>query len=166
MDIKHRCRERKCKFYKGINPYVNKHYCVAFHEGIPEDILCGDDDHLTIREGQSKPVCFSLPDRNIVKPYPLKEMESCRGWGRDNLCATIHNIYMMSDDQEIKYWCRMAVKMTKNMAFALMDYRQMLIENGIGIAHATGIQHDGMLEWQRRGRSLYRGKNPPDNKGY
>ena len=157
MLIRHRCGDRRCKYYKGINPYTNKHYCKAFHEGIPDDITNGNDDHLTIREGQTKPICFSLPNRNLVEPYPVELMDSYRGWGRDNLCATVHNIYLMSDDPEIKYWCRIAVKMIKNMAFALMDYREMFRESTWH--RHQGIHDDNMQDWQFRNKSLYRGNN-------
>jgi len=158
-----RCQDRRCKYYKGIRPDNPEcYYCVAFHEGIPDEIAYGNDDHMEIKEGQSKPVYFSLPDKNIVKPHPIHRMESYRNWGRDNLCGTLHNIYLMSDDEEIKYWCRIAVTMAKNMAFALMDYRQMLVENQIGTQRRThGVHHDSMSEWQIRKKSLYRGENKP-----
>lgn len=157
-----RCRKRGCKFYKGISTSVYKHYCKAFYEGIPDEIAYGNDEHLTVRKGQSKSVYFMLPDRNIVEPHSVERMESFRGWGRDNLCATLHNIYHMTDDPEIRYWCRIAVTMAKNQTYALMEYKQMLMENNIGTDRWVGVQHDSTGNWQLRKNRVYRGKNIPE----
>lgn len=51
------CYKRGCKWYIGIyqpdnTEAVEVHHCLAFPEGIPEDIAFGDNKHETVQEGQ------------------------------------------------------------------------------------------------------------------
>jgi hypothetical protein len=150
-----RCETRGCKFYKGIRNIGGGrevHYCVGFHEGIPDDIAYGSNDHLEPVRGQTRRAYFMPPDRNVVKPHPEKLMYRRRMWGRDNLCSTLRNIYLMTDDPEIRFWSRICVTMAKNMLYSLLEYKQMLIENGVD------VNADRRPDWQVRPKNLYRGK--------
>lgn len=71
-------------------------------------------------------------DIRIVKPYLRRNMENPKLHGHDNLCSTIRDIYMKCDDEEIKLWCRIAMRMSKNMYKALVVYKEMLMEAGYG----------------------------------
>jgi len=148
------CAKRRCKYYRGTDPYTNVKYCKAFYEGIPKEILSGENKHLKVMEGQKRPICFETPNRNIVKPIRRQSMALYRGWGHDNLCSTLRNIYLMSNDREVRFWCRIAIRMAKNQHRALIDYKTMLVENKIGIG--SGLHRDNREDWQLRPRSLYR----------
>jgi hypothetical protein len=152
---KSKCEVRKCKHYKGT--IVNKsgikvHYCNMFYEGIPEDISYGDNEHLIRDARQTRRGTFELPNRNIVEPCPVELMGVRRLFSRDCICATLRNIYEMTDDEEIKFWCRISLTMAKNMTLSLLEYKEMLLELGVDVAG------DRSGEWQERPKSLYRGK--------
>lgn len=70
-------------------------------------------------------------------------MEKAKLHGHDNLCSTIRDIYMKSDDEQIKLWCRIAMRMSKNMYNALVVYKEMLTEVGY-----TDIGKHRREEWQ------------------
>ena len=161
-----RCQIRNCKHYKGIHKELGVPYCRAFSYGIPRRILEGLDDHTSLRRHQSYGVAFSTPNRKIVEPLTIEAME--KYGGSDNVCATLRNIYFMADgNEEIQFWCRMARKMAMNMVLALLDYQQMLVENGIALKHLYGVQRDRMEDWQHRKKgTLYRGKNKANSEGY
>ena len=86
----------------------------------------------------------------IVKPFLKRNMERDELHGRDNLCSTIRDIYRKSTDEEIRLWCRIAMRMSKNMYNALVEYKQMLTELGVPVGH------DSREDWQLRKKSLYR----------
>lgn len=49
-----RCSERRCAHYQGIRSFSKTHhvpYCVAFPEGIPNEIAYGDNLHTVHYEG-------------------------------------------------------------------------------------------------------------------
>lgn len=151
-----RCETRGCKFYKGIrimDASGETHYCVAFHEGIPDEISYGSDDHLAAIPGQTRRAYFMPVDRNVVEPHPERNMYRRNLWGRDNLCSTLRNIYMMSTDAETRFWLRICVTMAKNMSTALLEYKQMLMEHGVDVSK------DNRQLWQTRPRSVYRSKD-------
>lgn len=78
----------------------------------------------------------------IVKPYLRRNMDRASLHGHDNLCSTIRDIYMRSDDDQIKFWCRVAMRMSKNMYHALVVYKEMLTELG------QPVDHHRRQEWQ------------------
>lgn len=52
-----KCFERKCKWFFGVTQPDNTELsevvtCLAFPEGIPEDIAFGDNKHEKVQEGQ------------------------------------------------------------------------------------------------------------------
>jgi hypothetical protein len=152
-----RCEERWCKFYKGVRALDNGdlvHYCVGFHNGIPEEILNGENDHLTLMQGQTRAhyngeqVIYALPNKDIVAPYRESYMHKRNMWGRDNLCSTLRDLYLKTEDEELKFWLRIAVTMTKNMYHSLKEYQQMLVEMGVP------VEKDTRQHWQERPRSL------------
>ena len=106
-------------------------------------------EHLTILEKQRGEYVFTEgTDKRIVTPYPERQMEMPKYFGRDNLCSTIRDIYMRTEDPEIRLWARIAVMMAKNMYSALSDYKEMLTEAGYPVGH------DSREDWQLRKRSL------------
>ena len=80
-------------------------------------------------------------DPNIVKLYRRDNMVRNGLHGSNTACATIRDIYLKTDDDEIKLWCRIAMRMTKEMWKTLVKYDQILKENGI----ESGID---MKDWQ------------------
>jgi hypothetical protein len=57
------CEKRQCKYYVGIiqpkgTEEVEKHFCGAFLDGIPDDIAYGDNPHRVVVAGQDKPYIF------------------------------------------------------------------------------------------------------------
>jgi len=57
------CFNRKCKHYLGViqpdgTELTERHFCHAYPEGIPEDIVDGTDKHLTVREDQDNEIVF------------------------------------------------------------------------------------------------------------
>lgn len=141
-----RCFKRRCKWYKGLINRVGKPYCLAFQKGIPDDIAFGDNDHLTRDTRQGKGMVFAVGiDQDIVKavkPYLRRNMERAYLHGRDNLCSIIRDIYIKTDDEEIKFWCRVAMRMSKNMYHSLTRYKKMLVECGVNIGS------EGRGDWQ------------------
>lgn len=69
----------------------------------------------------------------IVKPYLTRNMTRPRLHGKDNLCSTIRDIYVKTDDEQIKFWCRIAMRMSKNMYQALKRYKDLMKEAGIDV---------------------------------
>lgn len=150
--IECKCGVRYCKYFRGTRLLGDKeiYYCKVFKDGIPNDIAFGDNLHLLPIEGQDSKIVFGRgPSPNLVKPFSRKSMDKLNLWGCDNLCATLRDIYQKTDDSEIKYWCRLGVRMSKNMCFALITYKQMLIEKGVD------INKHGRVDWQIYGEELY-----------
>lgn len=61
------CNKRKCKWFLGVQQpdgtEENEHvFCVAYPEGIPDDIAYGDDLHMEVREDQSNTIVFEKED--------------------------------------------------------------------------------------------------------
>lgn len=82
-----------------------------------------------------------------VKPYLRRNMENPRLHGHDNLCSTIREIYLKSNDEEIRLKCCVAMRMSKNMYNALVVYKQMLLECGVPV----GRQGRKQWQWERIG---------------
>jgi len=135
----------RCKYYRGIRR--NKHYCFAFPHGIPDKIFNGE--HLKVVPEQRGDYVFTVGSNpKLVVPYSEKNMERPQLFGRDNLCSTLRDIYLKTDDPEIKLWTRISIRMAKNMYAALSDYKEMLLEAGYSIGH------DSREDWQLRKRTL------------
>ena len=149
--IRVKCAERRCKYYSGHRASYRKgfevrtHFCKAFPRGgIPRDILYGDNEHLVPVPGQVGDMVYGYgfdSKRVGLKPYRVKEMERLNH-GMDNLCSTIADIYARTDDDIIKFWCRCAMRMSKNMYGALTTYKHMLVEKGVKVGH------EGREDWQ------------------
>lgn len=69
---------------------------------------------------------------NIVKPARITSMTK-NNHGVDTACSIIRDIYLKTEDPEIKYWCRMAMRMTKNMWGSLETLQKTLDDNGIKV---------------------------------
>lgn len=59
------------------------------------------------------------------KPVPEKEMDKSRYEGHHTVCQTLRDIYHLTDDEEIKYKCRLGMSMTKAMHKKLKKYKKM-----------------------------------------
>jgi len=165
------CELRLCKYYRGSriltlatckNPETKNiffssdekkeiYYCKAFPDGIPDEIISGENDHSTLMEGQRGEIVFEYGvNPHLVEPYRAKNMVNLKLHGHDNLCSTIRDIYVKTTDEDIKLWCRIAMRMSKNMFMALQEYKEMLVEMGIKVGH------EGRGDWQIRTKSLYK----------
>ena len=61
-----------------------------------------------------------LPKR---EPAPLHEMDKTRWEGHHSICQTIRDIYHMTDKEDLKMACRVAMAMTKAMHEKLKWYK-------------------------------------------
>ena len=157
------CSIRRCKYYRGVRILSLKtciypparayfsdekevkeiHYCKGFLDGIPDDISYGDNEHKEPAEGQMNSAVFATGmDPRLVKPYRTRDMENHRLHGQDNLCSTIRDIYTKSTDEEVRFWCRLAMRMSKNMYKALEEYKRILA--GMG----APVRYDSRDDWQ------------------
>ncbi len=57
-------------------------------------------------------------------PAPRSEMHKHRYDGHHSVCQFIREIYRMTDNEEIKMKCRIAISMTKSMHNKLKKYKQ------------------------------------------
>jgi len=60
-----------------------------------------------------------------VKPYLRKYMMLWNAHGRNTICSIIRDIYLLTDDEEIKIRCRVAMRMSKSMHYKLVEYKEM-----------------------------------------
>ena len=90
-----------------------------------------------------------MVEPGLVKPYPQEWMDREQSFPENTVCSVIRDIYFKTDDEDVKLWCRVAVRMTKNMHKALKDYKEMLQDHGVVLGSET--------EWQIRtgNNSLY-----------
>lgn len=136
-----KCNIRNCKYYRGTrlldlsNPSTEVHYCSVFREGVPEDISYGDNEHLTPMEGQVDPRLAFMVGTNpdVVIPYSEEDMLKPRNHSRDNLCSTIRDIYIHTEDEKVRLWCRLAMTMSKNSYVATQKYCKMIEDLGFKI---------------------------------
>jgi len=91
-----------------------------------------------------------------LSPYPVEKLGEDKLFVENTICCLLRDIYLRTSDKG----CLMAIRMAKNMMLALVDYKQMLVEQGFGIAH------DKVEAWQFRPKHLYRGKRYRRSKRY
>ncbi len=140
------CYLRRCKWYKGLRGN-GAFYCMAFPKGIPEEIVSGKERHKRVYPSQNREYIYRVgTDKFKVKPYKVHNMENPKLHGRDTLCSTIRDIFRKTEDGDIKLWCRIAMRMSKNMYKACQAYKDMLISLGVDVSHDT------REEWQLTGR--------------
>ena len=59
-----------------------------------------------------------------VEPVSEKVMKRKRYHGHHTICETLREIYMASDDEDIKLKCRLAMAMAKKMHKKLKEYKK------------------------------------------
>jgi hypothetical protein len=59
------------------------------------------------------------------QPVPVSEMDRSRYEGHHSICQTLRDIYHMSDDEELKMKCRLAMAMAKAMNEQLKRYKEL-----------------------------------------
>lgn len=64
----------------------------------------------------------SIENDEIIEPAEIWLMKKKRYMGHHTVCETIREIYRMTNDEEIKYKCRVAMAMTKKMHEKLKEY--------------------------------------------
>jgi len=68
-----------------------------------------------------------------VQPVPLELMEESRYEGHFSICQKLRDIYHLTDNEEIKLTCRIAMAMAKSMQNKLKKYKEGLINESINI---------------------------------
>lgn len=58
----------------------------------------------------------------IVEPAEVKDMDK-EGHTPNSICSILRNIYHRTTDEDIKFKCRVATTMAKNMAYRLREYK-------------------------------------------
>lgn len=58
-----------------------------------------------------------------VEPVSEGVMLNNKAWGHHTICQTLREIFQMSDNEEIKYKCRLAMAMAKKMQNRLLEYK-------------------------------------------
>jgi hypothetical protein len=79
-----------------------------------------------------------------VKPYLIRNMLRPDLHGYNNVCSTVRDIYLITDDEEIKIRCRVAIRMQKSMDAKLRWYKSLfdnLREKGIIDDEGTCLLH-------------------------
>lgn len=61
-----------------------------------------------------------------VNPVPVELMDVTRYEGHFSICQKLRDIYHMTDDEEIKLTCRIAMAMAKAMQNKLKKYKDSL----------------------------------------
>ena len=64
----------------------------------------------------------------LREPASLWEMDRSRWEGHHSICQTIRDIYHLTDNEELKLKCRVAMAMTKAMNKKLQEYNQQTQE--------------------------------------
>jgi len=67
-----------------------------------------------------------VPEEEMLKPATEEEMAFSRYAGHHSICQTLRDIWAMSDNEEVKMKCRLAVAMAKAMVNKLKVYRQIV----------------------------------------
>ena len=58
-----------------------------------------------------------------VEPVPEEKMLNERYKNHYTICETLREIYLMTEDEEIRYKCRLAMTMAKKMQDKLKKYK-------------------------------------------
>jgi len=58
------------------------------------------------------------------RPVDVSEMDNTRWEGHHTVCQTLREIYRLTDNEEIRYKCRLAMAMTKAMNSRLKWYKK------------------------------------------
>ena len=66
----------------------------------------------------------TIENDGIIEPAEIWLMKKKRYMGHHTVCETLREIYKMTDNEEIKYKCRVAMAMTKKMHEKLKEYAQ------------------------------------------
>ena len=62
-------------------------------------------------------------------PIDVSEMDKKRWEGHRSICQTIRDIYHLSNNEELRLKCRVALSMTKAMHERLKEYKAMEVQN-------------------------------------
>lgn len=73
-------------------------------------------------------------------------MEHHRGYGKENIFSALIEIYHDSSDQDVRLWCRIAMRMAMNMYQALKDYQKMLEEKNQIVDFSWAIKTDSSVK--------------------
>lgn len=66
-----------------------------------------------------------------VEPVSIGMMLRKRYHGHNTICEKLREIYMLTDNEEIKLKCRIAMNMSKSMHERLKKYKQENMKNGL-----------------------------------
>ena len=69
-----------------------------------------------------------VSEEEMLMPATEEEMEFSRYAGHHTICQTLRDIWMMSDSEEVKMKCRLAVAMAKAMHNKLNSYSNLAAE--------------------------------------
>mgnify|MGYP001593537328 FL=1 len=64
-----------------------------------------------------------VPEAEMFEPAAKADMNRKRWAGHHTLCQTLRDIYALTNDQDIRYKCRMAMAYSKSMHERLKYYR-------------------------------------------
>jgi hypothetical protein len=63
-----------------------------------------------------------------VEPVPVAKMLRKRYHGHNTICQKLREIFVSTEDEEIKYKCRVAMAMAKKMHERLKHYKRKQLE--------------------------------------
>lgn len=61
-----------------------------------------------------------------IKPYLRRNMERNDLHGCNTICAIVQDIYLNTDDEDIKVRCRVIMRMSKSMHNRLVEYKKLM----------------------------------------
>lgn len=64
------------------------------------------------------------------EPIDISEMDKKRWEGHHSICQTLRDIYHMTDNEDLRLKCRVAMAMTKAMNKKLKSYKAMEVSDG------------------------------------
>lgn len=65
-----------------------------------------------------------IEEMYIVEPLPEKKMKRQRYTNHNTICQILREIFQLSDNEDIKYKCRVAMAMAKAMHNKLKEYKE------------------------------------------
>lgn len=63
-------------------------------------------------------------DKAPIKPYRRRDMERENLHGRDTICSTIRDVYLMTENEKIKMAARIAMRQSKSLYNELRAYAE------------------------------------------